>query len=325
MAAIMCPNYEVSVGTDTFSPKDSGLVSLKVERSIGLPIDSAEILLVQNEDYAFKKGDTLKVKLGYDGKLETIFNGAVSDLKREVSALKVTALSLTASLLRLRINRVYLNQAAGKIVSNIAQEAQLTVKKASDGINLPIYIVDDSKNAYEHILQLAQRSNFNVYITENDQLVFQEHQSGKATEIHYGKEIISINETEFSPLFSGARVYGESPSSIKGSDTSHWLTKEDVKGEAGSGTMLVMEDPALKDNKTAETVAKARTACLECTTGLVIETVGMPQISLGDTITLVNLPNSRSNGNLEVRSFSHYLSKTKGFITKINCLKETGP
>jgi hypothetical protein len=322
----MCPNYEVSVGNDIFSPRDSGLVSLKVERSIGLPIDSAEILLVQNGDYAFKKGDKLKVKLGYDGKLETIFNGAVSDLKREVSALKVTALGLTASLLRLRINRVYLNQVAGKIVSNIAQEAQLTIKKASDGINLPVYIVDDSKNAYEHILKLAQRSNFNVFITEDDQLVFQERQSGsRAIEIHYGNEIICIQEIEFSPLFSGARVYGESPSSIKGSDTSHWLTKQDVKGEAGSGTMLVMEDPTLKDDKTAETVAKARTACLECTTGLVIETVGMPQISLGDTVKLVGLPNSPLSGNLEVRSFSHYLSKTKGFITKITCLKEASP
>jgi hypothetical protein len=189
---------------------------------------------------------------------------------------------------------------------------------------LPTYVVDEHANAYEHVLRLAERCNFDAYITEDEQLVFKEWGTGKNYPIQFGKEIIRVETADFSPLYTGIKILGESPSSIKGADTSHWLTKQEVKGEAGNGATLSLDDPAIKDKKTAETVAKARTAKLEYTFGASVETVGKPEINLGDTVTIEDVPYSALGGKMEVRSIEHYLSKVKGFTTIINCRMRVG-
>jgi phage protein D len=316
----MCPNYLINIGSEKFSLEDGlDTISVKVILSIGLPTDSCEVLLVGREGYSFKKGDSVKVQLGYDDKLEPVFSGLVDNIEREMSNVRITAIGLAGKLLRLRLNRVYLNQTAGKIVSNLAQEAKVKVKVATDGINLPTYVVDEGMNAYEHILKLAERCNFDVYITEDEQLVFKEAGNSKNHALQYGKEIIRVEAFDFSPLYDSTRIYGESPSSMKGADTFHWLTKQEVKGEAGSGAVLSVHDPAIRDKKTAETVAKAKMTKLEYTFGVIVETVGKPEIKLGNTITLEDVPIPALGGQLEVRSIGHYLSKVRGFTTTINC------
>jgi phage protein D len=320
----MRPSYIITVGSEEFSlDNESKVISVRVDRNIGLPTDRCEVCLVGSEDYAFKKNDPMKAQLGYDDEMETVFSGLVENISYEVNKIIVTALGVAAELLRLRFNRIYHNQTAGKIVSDIAKEANVKIKTASDGINFPTYIVDDATNAYEHILKLAERCNFDVYITEDEQLVFKEREDGKNFSILFGQEIIKLSAFDYSPLYTSTNIFGESPSSVKGSDTYHWLTKQDVKGEAGRGAVLWINDPAIRDKKTAETVAKARMEKLQYNFGLAVEVVGKPQIKLGDTITLEDIPNSALQGQLEVRGFEHYLSKNTGFTTIINCWKRS--
>lgn len=316
----MRPNYQVALGSEKFSPKNGrDVISIKVIRSIGLPTDSCEVFLVGRKDYSFKRDDQVKVQLGYDEELVPVFSGFVDNIEHGISKARLTALGPTVSLLRLRLDRVFLNQTAGEIVGNLAQEVNVKVKEASDGISLPMYVVDYAANAYEHILRLAERCNFDVYITDDEQLVFKEWNGGKKHSFEYGKEIIRVEKLDFYPLYVGARIYGESPASVKGSDTFHWLTKQEVKGEAGSGVALSIHDPAIKDKETAENVAKAKLNKLEYTFAAVVETVGKPEIRLGDTIALEGMPSSAIQGELEVRGIEHYLSKVKGFTTRINC------
>jgi phage protein D len=315
-----CPSYVVTIGKHEFtSDGNPGVLSIRVVRSIGLPTDSCEVNIVESKDCDFKKTDSLKVQLGYGTQLNPVFSGFVEKTEHELSKVRVTALGIGINLLHLRLNRVYLNQTAGRIVSSIAQEAKVKIKTASDGINLPMYAVDDATNGYEHILNLANRCNYNAYITEDDQLEFKEPKNLKSTPMRFAKEIIKIETADYSPLFAGSRICGESPSSTKGADTAHWLTKQEVKGEAGSGTVMSVQDPAIRDNKTAETVAKSRTSKLSCTYGVVVEVVGKPEIKLADYVSLENVPISGFKSPLEIRSFEHYLSKSRGFTTKINC------
>ncbi len=316
------PIYLVTIGSEKYRfDSENKIVYVRVACGIGLPTDRCEVLFATMEHYDFKKGDSIKVELGYHDTLKPVFNGIIEDIECVLSTIKISALGSAVSLLRLRLNRVYLNQTAGKIVSNITKEASLKVKTASDGINLPMYVIDEATNAYEHILKLADHCNFDVYITVDKELVFKEAGGGKNHKLQYGKDIICIKALDSSPLFEGTRVYGESPSSIRGSDTSHWLTKQAVKGEAGSNAVLSIDDPVIKDKKTAETVAKAITSKLGYTFFVDVETVGKPEIRLGDTITLEAVPMQELGGQLEVRGIEHYLSKTKGFTTILTCLR----
>ncbi len=315
------PSYSVTIGSQKFDidSRSGKLVSVRVTLGIGLPTDRCEVLLAHSDGYAFKKGDTVKVELGYDTDLKRVFSGLVEEIERLLSRVRVIALGFAVSLLRLRFNRVYLNQTAGKIVSSIAQEAKVKVRKAADGVNFPTYVIDAATNAYEHVLKLAERCNFDAYFTEDEQLVFKEWGGGKNILLQYGKEIMGVRSLHFSPLYAGTQVYGESPSSMKGSDTSHWLTKQEVKAEAGTKTTFQMEDPAVRDKKTAETVAKAKTSKLGYSFGVAVEIVGSAGIKLGDTVTLKDVPIPNVGGQLEVRGVRHYLSKSNGFTTTVNC------
>jgi phage protein D len=314
------PTYQVNIGSETFSTdKGDGIVSIHVIRNVGLPTDSCEVFLVGSNEYKFERDDEVKVKLGYDQEIVSVFSGFIDKIEQGISLVRLTALGPALGLLRLRINRVYLNQTAGKIVQDLAQEASLKVSEASDGINLPMYVVDDAASAYEHILRLAGRCNFDVYMTPDDELMFKKWNGNKTHTLEYGKNLISIEEQDFVPLYASTRVYGESPASVKGAETSHWLTKQEIKSEAGSGDVLAIADAAIRDTETAETVAKARLNKLKYTFAAVVETVGNPDIKVGNNVTLEGMPNSAVSGELEVRGVEHYLSKTKGFTTRIDC------
>jgi phage protein D len=318
----MRPSYLVTIGSEEFSfENEPEVISVKVTRNMALPTDSCEVCLIGSEDYSFEKDEALRIKLGYDDFMEPVFSGLVENINYEINRVRVNALGFGVKLLRLRFNRVYLSQTAGKIVKDIAQEAGVAVCEASDGISFPIYVVDEATDAFEHVLKIAERCNFEVYFTEDEELVFKESGGGRSHSLLYGQEIIRLATFDFSPLCASANVFGESPSSVKGSDTYHWLTKQEVKGEAGSGTVLTIHDPAIRDKKTAETVAKARREKLGYTFGLAVETVGKPQIKLGDTVKLEDVPNSAFTDQFEVRSFEHYLSKNKGFTTVLSCWK----
>jgi hypothetical protein len=263
------PKYLVTLGEEKLTAENgSNLISIRTYQGIGLPIDSCEITLARGS-YTFKKNDPIKVEIGYNDRTQSAFSGLVTAIDQDLYSCRVTGLGYAVNLLRLRLNRVYLDQTAGKIVSSLAQEANVKTKTVEDGIKLPSYVINESSNGYEHILKLADRCNFNVYI-DDDQLMFRSPEQGKSTNLYFGKQIIEIKESNFTPLLDGVKIQGESPSSFKGSDTSHWLTKQDVKGEAGGSVIRSMHDPALKDKETAESVAKSKNIKLTCSYGVTV-------------------------------------------------------
>jgi phage protein D len=320
---MMRPNYLVEIGSESFIPESKReIISIIVNRNMGIPIDSAELILAGNNDLSIEMDDPIKVHLGYDKKLFPVFSGLVENIEHDLLNMRLTGLGLTVAFLRLRLKRFYEHQTAGKIVKDLAQEVNLKIKEASDGINFPSYAIDDTSNALEHIQKLADRCNFEVYVTDDEKLVFQKLNGGKNHALEFGKNIIGVEGINFSPLYKSAKIFGESPSSIKGAETFHWLTKKEVKGEAGSGNELVINDPAIRDQQTADTVAKAKLNELQYTFGLIVETVGNPEIKLGDSVSIVGVPNPEINGEYQIRSTEHYLSKIHGFISMINCWRK---
>lgn len=319
------PGYAVQIGSTTFSSGDAdNVVAVATAKNMGLPMDSSDIQLVSDGRRSFKRGDEVKVKLGYDRDPKLVFTGFLDAIDQEIDGVRLTALGPAAALLRLRLNRLYSSQTAGKIVRNLAQEARVKVKDASDGINLPVYVIDDGANAYQHILRLASLCNFDLYADENGQLVFKAYAPAKTHTLEYGKDIIEVLASDSSAAYVGARVSGESPASFKGSDTHTWLTKQEVRGEAGGAQALSLNVAAVKDRQTAEQVAKARFDRLEYTSTVAVEVVGRPEIRVGDAVSIRNMPTRSVNGDSQVTGVEHYLSKTRGFTTTVRSRRKGG-
>jgi phage protein D len=317
------PAYKIQIGSETFEPgAKSPIVSLQVSLDMDIPAGSFEIVFGQSSKSSkIKEGDLASIQLGYEGDLKDVFKGAVDSVEPRISDIRAAGLNLASKLLELRTNQVYENQTAGGIVSDLASRAGVSTEDVSDGLSFPLYIVDDRKNAYEHIEDLAEKCGFDVYMTNENKLIFKKYERKEPQVLEYGKDIIQANVQEEKPIVAGVVVQGESPSSFKGADTSHWLTKRRVEGMAGSGARLLIQDSTVRDKDTAEKVAKARLDTLTRVVSGTVKTIGKAELKLGDTIEIKGMANPNMNGEFQVRSVEHYLSKTAGFTTLIGWRK----
>lgn len=318
----MHPEYELKIGFETFTSKNSEVPSLEIRRKMGLPIDSLEVTLVSRKSYSFKKDDDIAVKLGYDSKVVPVFSGLVDEFEIGISKVRLYGAGKSVKLLNMKINRVYQNQTAGDIVRSLSQDAGLKVKDCDDGIKFPYYVIDERYNAYEHLLKIADRCDFDVYITEEGELVFKRYAGKKKHTLEYGKDVIKAEFLNSPKLYQGTAVYGESPSSSKGANTYHWLTKKEVKGSAGSGVLLAIHDVAIKTQDDAGKVSQAVQSRLEYTSSLMVDTVGDPEIRLGDAIVLKGFISNSMKGEYEINGLEHCLSKASGFTSRIFCRRK---
>ena len=317
------PSYSLQIGAETIEPGVvSPLVFLRLNLDMEIPADSFEIMFgVSSKTTKIKREDDVSIKLGYEGDLKDVFKGVVDNVEPSISGVRILGYNFATKLLRLRTNQVYKDQTAGGIVSDLVDKAGLSTDEVSDGISFPLYVVDDNRNAFEHMRVLAERCGFDVYLNVENKLVFKKYEGTEPHVLEYGKNIIEIDSQEESAQVTGVMVQGESPSSFKGADTSHWLTKRQVEGIAGSGTSLLIQDPAVRDKDTAETIAKAKLNILERTLFGTVKIVGKADVKLGDTIEVKGMSNSKMNGEFQVLGIEHYLSKSAGYTTLIKWRK----
>lgn len=317
------PNYKIEIGSETFEPgAQSPVISLQISLDMDIPADSFEVVFGHNSKSSkIKEGDAASIQLGYEDSLEDVFKGTVDNVEPGIAEIKVTGLNFAWKLLELRTNQVYESQTAGDIVSDLANKAGVSTEDVSNGLSFPMYVVDDGKNAYEHIRELAEKCGFDVYMTSENKLVFKKYEREEPQALEYGKNIIQAELQEERPIVAGVVVQGESPSSFKGADTSHWLTKRQVEGMAGSGARLLVQDPTMRDKDSAEKVAKARLDTLTRTVSGTVKIIGMAELKLGDTIEIKGMLNPKMNGEFQVRSVEHFLNKTVGFTTLVGWRK----
>lgn len=315
------PSYKLKIASDTLDPSTSDdVVSIYVNLSMDIPADIFEVILrMSDKSLKFKHDDDVSISLGYDQQLIDVFKGKIDTVKHEVSKLRVTGFNSIWKLINQKMNRLYEKQSAGKIVSDLAKASGVATGDIMEGISFPSYVIDDNKNAYEHMRELAERCGFDVYVTSDNKLTFKKYSRENVHTFEYGKSIISADGYYYKSEFGSVKVFGESPSSTKGFDAWHWLTKKEVEGIAGSGSAFMITDPVLRDKDTAEKVAKAKLNALNRNLLVTIETAGKPEVKLSDTVEIKNMPDSNLNGDFQVRSIEHIFNKSEGFKTILGC------
>ncbi len=313
------PSYEIKIGNETYKPgSQSPVLSITVNTSIDIPADSFELLLgVSDETKKIKEGDSASIKMGYEDTLKNVFVGEVDNVVPELSYIRVFGLNFASKLLEQRINKTYEKQAAGKIVSDLVKPFQVKTDEVQDGVTFPYYVVDDGKNIHEHVKELAELCGFDAYNTNENKLVFNKYKKKDTHTLEYGKNVISAWIDEDKPWIGSVTVQGESPSSFKGADTSHWLTKRAVEGVKGDGANMLVLNPAVKDQDTAKSIAQVIHEASQRTARGKVETIGDADVKLGDAVEIKGMLNTKMNGEFQIRGVEHHMSKTAGFTTSI--------
>jgi phage protein D len=317
------PTYRIRIGSETFEggPR-SPVLSVKVNLDMDIPADSFEIRLSEGTNSSrISDGDDVSIQLGYDESLVDVIGGLVDNVEPGIAELRVSGLDYSAKLLELRVDQLYENQSAGAIISDLARQVGVNTGDVSNGLRLAMYVVDSNNHAFGHVYELAEKCGFDVYMTNERGLMFKEYARTQPHILEYGKNILHATLQEEKPVLTSVVVQGESPSSFKGADTSHWLTKRSVEGVVGRGPRLLIQDPTVRDKDTAEKVARARMNTITRVVSGTIKIVGNAEIKLGDTIEIRDMKNAKMNGEFQVRSVEHYLSKNEGFTTSIGWRK----
>ena len=320
------PTYKVKIGSETFEPgAQSPLVSIRVNQDIDIPADSFETEFgVSDKTTKIKEGDEVTIQIGYEEDLKDVFKGTVDGVRPGVSDVTVRGLNTATKLLELRVNQVYFNRNAGEIVKDLANKAGIK-PDASDGVKFSVYYLDDSKNAHEHIRELAQKCGFDAYMTPEGNLVFKKYTKGTVHALEYGVNVIEAEVQEDRPTVKSVMVQGESASSFKGADSWPWLTKKEVsgtkEGTSSTGAEILVQDASIKETGAAGDMAGALMDNISRTFSGTVKIVGDAGIKLGETVEIKGMSNSKMNGEFQVRSVEHYISKASGFTTQIGWSK----
>lgn len=319
------PSYIVSIGSttiDSAKPSSGRLVSIFTEKSMATPADVSEIVLSVPCGFQINKTDKISIELGYSNKLMKVFSGCVDRIASNITHIVVSGLSPFAALLSLRKDITRLNQKSGEIVNYLAKEAGVETSRVDNGFELPYYVIDSRKNAYEHCIGLAKRNGFDLYCDEEGKLVFRKFSKTRADHTFtYAKNILSIQVNSSNPYYEGVEIYGESSIGSKGKDTWCWYTKDFAPNKGSEGKKeksLIIQDSIIRTKDVATTCAQAKLNFMKksLVSGSAI-VPGDPNIKLGDTVEFKGCPQDELNQLFQVRQVRHTLNKDSGFRTEI--------
>ena len=323
--AVRRPLFSIGLGGSADEWAQS-LVSLTVEAGLAPFADAATLHLAgaaPAPDVAV--GDSGAVELGYgDDATETVFSGQVEEVRRSVQGeTSVTAVNGAAQLSRLRVNQSYEQQKAGDIVRDLAGRAGADTDTVEDGADFPFYVVDDGRNAYQHIAALARKSGYLAYFTPEGKLSFAPFTAGQPVQTFtYGEDVLSLDATEVVPAVGAVTTVGEGAAGSQGQEAWSWLVKDPsaVTGSAGSGDPeRLVQDASLRSTEAAQGAAEGivDAAGRMSLTGE-LRVPGSPAVVVGSAVEVVDAPQDALNGLFMVRRVRHRFSKRGGFTTLIS-------
>ncbi|NTW00858.1 MAG: hypothetical protein HGA19_06040, partial [Oscillochloris sp.] len=242
--------YKITIGSTSVQVgKSSQLLALETSAALDVPVNSCRIVLNGLAQLSAKPGDAVKVELGYDSTLSTVFSGKLDILERGFTQISVEARSSFAGLVASHRNCLYEKQNASDIVADLLGKQRVAKGTLDTGEKFASFTVSDHQTIWAVIQDLARRCGYDFYANTEDKAVFKRYAARKTHTFSYGSDILSFAQRSLGPAIDGVEVYGESPvGQGQGDDASSWLTKKPVKGTAGksTGNVYRLADPAAR-------------------------------------------------------------------------------
>lgn len=325
---MLTPAYKLKIGSKlvdtTDEPRASTVVDLRVVLDLDTPADGFTFVLGNVGTFRPAREDEVTIELGYAGDeagLVLVMTGLVDSAEPSLTTLRLTGYGGAAPLLRSYLDQTFESKTAGEIVRDLADRAEVEIARAEDGIRFPAYVIDGRRSFWQHARDLADLSGFDLYLDPEGRLVFERFSGGRTAHVlEYGKHILELEVLRTPARAGRVEAWGESPAASRGEQAWAWLSTdfEGSRGEAGEGSLLLLERPALRTRLAAHTAAQAAFTEIQRRTvrgRLVI--LGRPQVRLGDSIRLKGLADEPLNTFFQVRRVVHRITKAAGFTTEI--------
>jgi phage protein D len=326
---MLTPAYRLVIGDKkvdtTDEPRASTVERIEVDLDLDAPADVVRLRFGNNDGLKPEEDDEATIELGYteDDDLTLVLTGGV--VTGEPGITVTNGMSHCQKLLDLRHEETFQNKTAGDIVRTLADEAGVTVARAEAGLTFPAYVIDGRRSVYAHMREIADICGFVVFANEDGDLVFRPiDQPASIHVFEFAKHLVELEVERGDATAVSVDVRGESPGTSRGEESWAWLTKDSSgsRGTAGSGApTLLLEKSVLRTPAATQAAADAAFAQLtsQATRGR-LRTFGRPQIRLGDSIRIKDVPDARLNGDFRVRAVRHSIDKKNGFRTEVDFL-----
>lgn len=325
------PAYKLTIGdkiVDTTSdPQASTLTELVVSLDMDAPSDSFTLTLGQVDGLKPKPDDEASIELGYadDDELFQMMTGKVIAVDPGLIHNRIVGHSCADTLLHSYTNETYESKTGGEIVTDLASQAGVDSAAIEDGISFPAYVIDDRRSFYRHMRDLADLCGFDVYINSEGELVFKQFTSGETIHLFdYAKHVIELDFKYVRAEAGSVEAFGESPAGEQAEEAWAWLSKDfsgskGVAGNTGNAQPVqLLERSVLRTAASAQAAAQAAFTRIE--RGAIrghLTSSGRPRVRLGDAIRIREMPEEAFNNTFQVRSVTHSMTKTSGFMTRI--------
>jgi Phage tail baseplate hub (GPD) len=282
-------------------------------------------------------GDAVQVSLGRGQGSTRVFTGAVADVTRTATALRITCADGLAKLARLDVEAAYEEMSAGAIVRDVLGQAGAEVGTVSDGPTLTSYLLHRGPRALRHLQRLAELCGAELFTDREGKVCFvSASEPGSAHTFRYGEHILELSLEDTEPTFDSVSVWGEGAASTQGAGKEHWLAKDltsmnakaslgpkgsVLPGKEGARPLCVV-DGALRSSQAIRQVAQGRVAALASRSARgFLRVLGDPAVGPGDQVVLQGLPSDRPAlpaSPLRVRRVRHHLDARQGFVTRMD-------
>ncbi|MDJ0753555.1 MAG: hypothetical protein QNJ45_08575 [Ardenticatenaceae bacterium] len=308
----------------TSEPQASIITELTVCLDLDSPADSFTLILGQVGSFRPQRDEEITVALGYtdEDELTQVMKGGIVSVESGLSTSRIIGHSACRRLLLAVDNQTFENKTAAQIVRELCDGAGVSVAKTDTGITFPAYVIDGRRDLYRHLQNLADLSGLELYFNPEGELVMEKFTSGNTIHVlKYAEHIIAVDQVQIDPQAGEVVAFGESPAGGQAAEAWAWLTKDfsGNKGRAGTGNPpRLLERPVLRTAEAAQTAAESVShRSSQRTVRGRLKIAGRPQIKLGDAVRLTEIPEESLNGDFQVRSVTHRLSKRCGFTTTL--------
>ena len=342
---MLAPTFALTIGSFSSNTANPvfGPTRMLIERDMEIPADALRLHVRERAGVSID--DEVTLAIGHDGDNETAFTGRVVRLRPGIQDVEILALGAMNALLNLRTSANFEDRTAGRIASELIQQAGLSVGIAADGPVLPRFSIDERGSAFAHVKGLADRLGYELYSDRLGNIRF--HALGQAADAdvapggiagaltaaasgltgggadgyEFGRHMLGASASRQIPASTSITVGGESPMSGQGDTTAHWLTVNDAdyRGSAGSGSRrTLVVDPAARYKDLADRFAAGRLALAAREAWQIhLRVLGRGGIDLGDTVSASGVEDAFVNGTGYVRAIRHRFDAGSGFVTDL--------
>jgi hypothetical protein len=314
-------NYRLTIGSAALTLSDhSRLIDLHIDAALAIPVNLCRLALGAPQGLSLAPNDPVKVELGYDDDLTLVFTGLIERAEWALGRVTIIAAGAFQQLVAARLYRTYEKARAGDIVSDLAGSLSLSSSRIEAGLEFPTYALGANRTAYDEMLHLARQCGFDLYADTEDKVVFAPHKPATTHALQYGVNILALDFSDAADPLTGVEIFGESPASLgQGSEAYSWLTKQEVKGTAGTTKGLIVRrfDPTVRALEAATQVAEATLTALGQKQHLRTRILGAPEVKLGDAVRISDMPVSAQDGTFKVIRVTHTLNTKDGFVSVI--------